>query len=182
VCTCLLGSGAALADGPYYLLGGGVEGYTGALAPTVQPGVSYGAVVGYRLPFVGLELGYSGAASEFDADTVGDERIGGADLVRNGGQLAATIGITSARLQPYLMGGIGIEGYQVRNGALAGFQNDTNGYVPTGLGLRYQLGEVFAADARLTYNFPFGQDFAPVSADKLSDSRYQALLQFGGSY
>ncbi len=182
MCTCLLGSGAALAEGPYYLLGGGVEGYTGALASSVQPGVSYGAVVGYRLPFVGLELGYSGATSELDEGTVGVEQANGADMVRNGGQIAATIGITSTRVQPYLLGGIGIEGYQVSGDELGGFENDTNGYVPTGLGVRYQFGEVFAADARATYNFAFDREFAPVPADELSDSRYQFLLQLGGSY
>lgn len=170
-------------EGPYFLLGAGTEGYTGALASAVEPGISYGVVVGYKpTHYFGVELGYSGAAHELDVRIAGTEPTGGMDVVRNGGQVAASLGFTETRLQPYVMGGLGFERYTVRAVRETGFQSDTNGYVPAGLGLRYKVGPVFTADARLTYNFPIGQDFGPVPTDDPHDSRYQGLLQLGASY
>jgi hypothetical protein len=48
------------------------------------------------------------------------------------------------------------------------------------VGLRYNLGKLLTADARVDYNIPFDQEFAPDNG--IDDGRYQALLQFGGTY
>lgn len=202
VCLAALWGGAALAvedwkqpgrtvyrtpepgadTGLYVLLGGGAEGYTGELAPALNPGLAYGATVGFKPSrILGVELNYNGGLSDIDIFGPGGA-ASGADLVRNGGQAAVTLGLTPTRLQPYVMGGIGIENYNARGIApVAGFVDDTHGYVPAGLGLRYNLGTLLTADARVSYNVPLSQDFAPIDND-LFDGRYQALLQLGGTY
>ena len=167
--------------GLYVLLGGGTEGYTGDLASTINPGFAYGATVGVKpTKILGLELNFNGGLSDIDTPTDGGVSSG-ADIVRNGGQAAITVGLTKTRLQPYVLGGVGIQNYNVRGaGPLLGFQDDTSGYVPAGAGLRYNIGRLLTADARVNYNIPFAQDFAPVNS--ASDGRYQALLQLGGTY
>jgi hypothetical protein len=168
--------------GLYVLLGGGAEGYTGELASDVNPGFAYGATVGFKpTRGLGLELAYSGGLSDIDTFGPGGA-ADGADIIRNGGQAAVTVGILPTKLQPYLMGGIGIENYNVRGVApIARYQDNTGGYVPTGVGLRYNIGSLLTADARVSYNIPFSQEFAPID-DDIGNGRYQALLQLGGSY
>lgn len=169
-------------QGPYFLLGAGVEGYSGSLAPRLEAGPAYGVVVGYKTtPHVGVELSYSGAVNELDTDVGQLEPATGVDVLRNGGQLAVTLGFTHTRLQPFLLGGVGFEHYSVRATGHGQLETDANGYIPAGLGVRYQLGPIFTADARFSYNVPFGQDFAP-SVAGLDFARYQGLLQLGGSY
>ncbi|HYO53340.1 outer membrane beta-barrel protein [Archangium sp.] len=168
--------------GLYVLLGGGTEGYTGELAPNLNPGFAYGATVGFKPSrSLGVELGYNGGLSDIDTFGPGGA-ANGADIVRNGGQAAVTLGITPTKLQPYVLGGIGIEHFNVRGiSPIAGFQDDTSGYVPAGVGLRYNIGPLITADARVSYNIPFEQDFAPVD-NGIGNGRYQALLQLGGTY
>ncbi|QRN98099.1 outer membrane beta-barrel protein [Archangium violaceum] len=168
--------------GLYVLLGGGTDGYTGQLAPELNPGFAYGATVGVKpSKILGLELGYSGGLNDIDLAGPGGA-ADGADIVRNGAQAAVTLGLTPTRLQPYVMGGIGIEHFNVRGaGQVFGFQDDTSGYVPAGVGLRYNIGRLLTADARVNYNIPFEQDFAPVD-NNIGNGRYQALLQLGGTY
>jgi hypothetical protein len=168
--------------GLYVLLGGGTDGYTGALGADVNPGFAYGATVGVKPSrILGLELGYSGGMNDIDIAGPGGA-ADGADIMRNGAQAAVTVGLTTTRLQPYVMGGIGIERFNVRGASpVFGFQDDTSGYVPAGVGLRYNIGRLLTADARVDYNIPFEQDFAPVD-NNIGNGRYQALLQFGGTY
>ncbi|HYO67326.1 MAG TPA: hypothetical protein VEU33_14715 [Archangium sp.] len=168
--------------GLYVLLGGGTEGYTGDLASDVNAGFAYGATVGFKpTRGLGLELAYSSGLSDIDTFGPGGASDG-ADIIRNGGQAAVTVGLIPTKLQPYLLGGIGIENHNVRGIApVAGFSDDTSGYVPAGVGLRYNIGSLITADARVSYNIPFAQDFAPVDND-LGNGRYQALLQLGGTY
>ncbi|MFP2932307.1 hypothetical protein ACLESO_45560 [Pyxidicoccus sp. 3LG] len=171
--------------GVYALIGGGAEGYTGQLAPALNPGLSYGATLGYRpLAFLGLELGYTGGISDVDP---GDGGISdGPDIVRNGGQALIVGNLTDTKLQPYVLTGLGVETYNVRSdltGEVLGYSDDTSGFVPAGVGVRYQLGGLLTADARLNYNFLFGQDFAPTSLDPGGgDGRYAATLSLGGTY
>jgi hypothetical protein len=80
-----------------------------------------------------------------------------------------------------VLGGIGFESYNVRDPSF-GFDDDSNGFVPAGAGLRWQLGRLITADARVTYNFSFDQDFGPIDTDGLDDGRYQGLLMIGGTY
>ena len=63
------------------LVGAGVEGYTGGLAPAINPGPPVGVMAGLRPSSVlGIELGYSGAVNNLDTDVGGS----GPDIVRNG--------------------------------------------------------------------------------------------------
>lgn len=138
-------------------VGGGVEGYTGGLAPMIQPGPSWGVSVGLRPSKVlGLELGYTGAVNNIDAGGVTGN---GADIVRNGGSAVATVGLTAAPVQPYVLGGVGIDRYNVRHDDNGEFRDDTVGNVPLGLGLRTHVSK-FTADLRGTYGVMFNQDFA----------------------
>lgn len=168
--------------GPYALIGGGVEGFTGKLAPNVNPGVTYGAELGFK-PFsgLGLELGYNGGLHDLDVGPGGTRS--GADVVRNAGQAAVIVDVPLGRIQPYALGGIGVNNYNVRTPAFAsnGFRDDTSGYVPTGVGLRFNLSRTITADARATYNIPFSENFAPFDTGAGS-GRYQGMLQLGGQY
>ncbi|QSQ21813.1 hypothetical protein JY651_42810 [Pyxidicoccus parkwayensis] len=174
--------------GLYALIGGGTEGYSGQLAPSVNPGLTYGANVGYRpIGFLGFEVGYSGGISDVDFNRPGGGGISdGPDIVRNGGQALVVGNMTDTRLQPYVASGIGIDNYNVRDdarGRVLGFQDDTSGYVPATLGLRYQVGKLITADARVSYNFLFSQDFAPSTLSPgAGDGRYTGMLSLGGTY
>jgi hypothetical protein len=164
------------------MVGGGIEGYSGALAPEINPGPAYGVTASIKPSKVlGIELGYSGAVNEIDAPF----NLGGADgpdLVRNGGQAAVTFGLGAAPVQPYVLGGIGISDYNFRGSeALSGFSDDTVGNVPVGLGLRTHIGN-FTADLRANYNFLFDQDFAGVDDGLNENGRYSGTLNIGGTF
>ncbi|PTL84203.1 hypothetical protein DAT35_12285 [Vitiosangium sp. GDMCC 1.1324] len=144
-------------------VGGGVEGYTLNLAPRVDPGVTYGVSVGARPPRllgfdVGLELGYSHAHNDLDARRVPQGAGDGLALVRDGAYAAASVGLLSSRVRPYVMGGLGFSVYNIR-GTVQGFGDETVGHVPMGAGVHTSLG-VFSADARLEYDVLFDQRYA----------------------
>jgi len=164
--------------GPYVLLGGGVDGFTGGLSNEVDPGLAWGATAGVTGGRLGFELGYSGSANEIDSRW-GADLGSGADLVRNSGQAAVKLNITKTALHPYVLGGVGIERYSVRNGEALGFQDDTNGYIPAAAGLRWNIGSMLTADARVSYNFMFDDEFAP---GDVGGNRLQGLLTLGGTY
>lgn len=162
-------------------IGGGVEGYTGSLASNVDPGAAAGVTVALRPSSVlGFEVGYTGAVNEIDPRFALPSN--GPDIVRNGGNAALTIGLAATPVQPYVLGGIGLSRYNVRNGGAVGFRDDTVGNVPVGVGLRTQIG-AFTADLRGDYNFLFSQDFAPATVDTNAGSgRYQGTLNLGGTF
>jgi hypothetical protein len=165
-------------------VGGGIEGYTGGLAPEINPGPAYGVQAELRPSKVlGLELGYSGAVNELDSRVAPLGGSDGPDLVRNGGQAALTVGLTAAPVQPYLMGGIGFSDYNFRGAGstLAGFNDDTVGNVPVGAGLRTHIGS-FTADLRANYNFLFDQDFSGIDTDFNENGRYSGTLNIGGTF
>jgi len=173
--------------GLYAQLGGGVEGYTGQLNANTGAGFAYGAAVGYRpMPYLAVELGYQGSINSLDVPGRSVNLDHGVDLVRNGGQALVIGNFTDSRLQPYGVTGIGVDDYNIRHDSVGerfGYRDDTSGYVPAGLGLRYQLGKLVTADARVSYNFLFDQDFAPTAATPdWMDGRYLATLQLGGTY
>lgn len=162
-------------------VGGGVEGYTGALAPEINPGAAFGVTAALKPTSVlGVELGYSGAVNELDS-AVGD--TDGPDLVRNGGHAAVTVGLIPAPIQPYLLGGIGISDYNFRGGGagVAGFSDDTVGNVPLGVGLRTHMGNL-TADLRANYNFLFDQDFVGVDDGFSENGSYAGTLNIGGTF
>lgn len=156
--------------------GAGFEGYTGGLRSELKPGVTWGVTAAVKpTKILGLELGYTGAANEL-RDPAFDVR--GADLVRNGGQLVATVGLGAAPVQPYLLGGVGINWYHAR--ALgAGLTDDTAGAVPLGGGVRAHIGH-FTADARINYDILFSQNMANSVGLASTASSYSALG--GGAY
>ncbi|MFP2913076.1 hypothetical protein ACLESD_50340 [Pyxidicoccus sp. 3LFB2] len=174
VVACALGGTGALAQGEQadmrgltFSAGGGVEGYSGGLAPRLDPGAAYGATVGLKPSrVVGLELGYSGAVNSIDLDGA-EDLAGNPQIVRNGGQAVATLGLTASPVQPYILGGLGLSRFNVRQGGEAlGFSDDTVGSVPVGAGLRFYTGN-FSADLRGNYNLLFDEEFAP---DSIADS------------
>lgn len=161
------------------LVGAGVEGYTGGLAPEINPGPTVGVVAGLRpTKTIGLELGYSGAVNNLDTDVSGS----GPDIVRNGAVANLTLGLTATPVQPYLLGGFGMNWYNVRNGEELGFNDDTNSRVPVGVGLRTHIGD-FTADARVNYNILLSEDFAPGGVDDdLTTGSYQGTINLGGTF
>lgn len=161
------------------LIGGGVEGYTGGLAPEINPGATAGVTAALRPSKVlGLELGYSGAVNNLDANVVGS----GPDIVRNGAVANLTLGLTAAPIQPYVLGGFGMNWYNVRNGQALGFSDDTNSRVPVGVGLRTHIGD-FTADARVNYNFLIADDFAAgVDQGDAATGSYNGTINIGGTF
>jgi Outer membrane protein beta-barrel domain len=173
-------------------LGGGVEGYTSSLASDINPGVAYGATLVLKpTKVLGLEVGYSGAVNNFDRNSVAASvTTSGPDIIRNGGQAVATVGLTAAPLQPYVLAGLGLSHYNVR-GSAPGFQDDNVGNVPVGAGLRLYVGN-FTADARVNYNVLFDQEFAgsvppadvtlPVGETFSKGGSYTGTLNFGATW
>ncbi|WP_395841365.1 outer membrane protein [Cystobacter fuscus] len=159
------------------MVGGGVEGYTGGLAPEVRPGAAVGVTAAIKPSKVfGIELGYSGAANDL-RDNAGS----GPDIIRNGGQAALTFGLAATPVQPYVLGGLGLNRYNVRNSGDTGFRDDTNANIPVGAGLRTHIGD-FTADARINYNFLLNNDFSPgVDADTWT-GRYTGTINLGGTF
>lgn len=173
------------------LLGGGIEGYTGSLAPRIAPGPTYGVGIALRpTDIFGLEFDYSGAVHELRTDrTSGLDVSNGADVVRNGGRALVTLGLTDTIVQPYLLGGVGFDHYDVRGRAdQFGYRNDTSGVIPLGGGVHGQMG-AFTVDLRGEYVLPFDQQFAPgVGSTPVGNVRtskagqYQGTLRIGARF
>jgi hypothetical protein len=163
------------------MLGGGIEGYTNALAPQISPGPAVGVTASFKPTSVlGIEVGYSGAVNNLDTGA-GEGATDGPDLIRNGGHAVATFGLMASDVQPYILGGIGVSRYNVRGGFSRGFDDDTVGQVPVGAGLRTHIGN-FTADARLNYNFLFDQEFAANVPERNIGAPGDSEFSEGGSY
>jgi hypothetical protein len=166
--------------------GGGIEGYTGDLAPQLKAGPGWGVTASVKPSKVfGFELGYSGAVNEIRG-LGGEGAINGADIVRNGGHAALSLGLATA-IQPYVMTGIGLDRYSVR-GEGHGFVDDTLGHIPVGAGLRTHWGNL-AMDLRMHYDTLFDNEFAQNVSDRsvlglnsTSGARYKGMLQVGGTF
>jgi hypothetical protein len=167
-------------------VGGGVEGYTGALNSQIRPGPAWSVNANIRPTRVlGLELGYNGAAN----NVKNGDLANGADIVRNGGQAVATLGLAAAPVQPYVLGGVGLSRYNVRGGDNTRFRDDTTGHVPLGAGLRTHVGP-FTADARFAYNVLFDENFIVTGTQSrdfagintVNGGRYLGTLNLGGTF
>src|SRR5260370_41434701 len=109
------------------LVGGGVEGYTGSLAPQISPGPNWDVTVAIRpLTVLGIEATYTGARNDVRNRSAFPGGSGPA-IVPTGGNGAITLGHPTDT-PPDILGGVGIHHYSVRSGlAAAGFHNDTSG-------------------------------------------------------
>jgi hypothetical protein len=165
------------------MAGAGVEGYLGQFRGEINPGPGWSVAVGGQATGVlGFEVGYSGAANDLDAALAGPGgETTGADIVRNGGHAALTLSAPTPAVQPYVMGGIGIDRYTFRGAEGAqGYSDDTSGAVPLGVGFRTGVGN-FTADLRFNYDVLFNDEFSPLDTDG-GDGRYSGLLHLGGRF
>lgn len=165
----------------------GVEGYTGALAPRIKLGETYGVNIAFRPSKVlGFELAYSGSVNQINtAYYPAAQTNDGADIVRNGGSLIVTLGLTVTEVNPYILAGVAVNQFTVRDGQSVGFKNDTAEAIPVGAGLRAQFGH-FISDLRFAYSLPVGQDFAPgvvgqslLGLNSNNSGRYQVTIGLG---
>ena len=99
-------------------------------------------------------------------------------MVRNGGQVVATVGLGAAPVQPYLLGGIGLNWYHVR-AAGSGLNDDTSGNIPLGAGVRAYIGHL-NLDARVDYNIMFADDL--VNRSTTGGGRYTGTVAIGSTF
>lgn len=169
-------------------LQGGVEGYSGSLASIISPGGTYGASIGIEpWQFLGLELGYSGGVANLRTSSPFAIVSGnGPDLIRNGGYAVVTPGVTAwldgtgmKTIKPYLLGGIGVDGFTAQHNAPgSGFSNQVDGSIPFGAGLELRDHQ-FVMNARFNYDYTFGDQFSPYASNPL---RYQGQLAMGAAF
>lgn len=165
-------------------IGGGVEGQTGELQQRLAPGPLWGLTLEVKpLRVMGLEAGYSGSAFELDnQQAVGDSgAIPGVDVLRNGGHFIATVNAPTTFIQPYVLGGIGVDRMTYRAPDGPQFRDDTMGRVPVGAGIRGEAGAA-VVDVRANYNVLFSQDFAGSDGTRDSGGTYNVALQIGGQF
>lgn len=166
------------------LLGGGFAGFTGGLGDNLQVGPAWGATVALKpTKRLGAEIAYTGATHEFDLKNSSSGGAGsGADVVRNGGHIAGTLGLLPTALQPYVLAGIGVNRYDVRN-PIAGFADSSSGYVPLAGGLRINRG-AFTADARLGVNVQFADELGvnPATNEDINGTYYDGMIRMGARF
>lgn len=165
-------------------IGGGFEGPTGELSGLLTGGPEWLAGVGIQpLPFLGMEANYTGATAEVDQRIFGGDQgaTSGADFVRNGADVTATVNLPTPLLQPYVLAGLGVDYYNYRGVNSAQFDDDTSGRVPLGGGLKANAGPVLA-DLRANYNILMSQNFAESTTSDKIGGTYNINLQVGGQF
>jgi hypothetical protein len=166
------------------VLGGvGVERFASGVNDAVGPGFTWGVtVLGRPNQQLGLELGYNGAVNGVRGMASGAVDAGGVDILRNGAHVAASLG-PAWRIQPYVLGGFGVNRFSVRGtgGDAMGLRSDTAAAIPVAGGVRTNLGPI-AADLRLDYNIGLGEGFAGNLTDSQNLGRYRGVLQVGGQF
>jgi len=172
------------------MAGGGVEGYTGDLAPQINPGPSWRVTAAVKpTKVLGVELGYSGAVNELKGNSVAIVGGRGADIVRNGVDAVATLGLSATPVQPYILGGFGVSRYSVKDElASLGFKSDTSERIPLGGGIRTHVGQL-TADARFNYSVLVNENFATTvnpnsvaGVNSVNAGAYQGTLQVGATF
>jgi opacity protein-like surface antigen len=166
-------------------VGAGVEGYTGTLRPEIEPGFAWSVTAGFKPTRVlGLELGYTGSVNELGNDAFFQdvsEGATGADLVRNGGHVLATVGLMTVPVQPYLLGGVGLSWWNARATGTT-IRDDAAGVIPLGGGIRAHYG-AFTADARLHYNILFNDEFSSTVVNQdANPGSYMGTISIGSSF
>lgn len=172
------------------VVGAGVEGYTGSLAPRVGVGPAWNLLIDFHPTSVlGLELAYVGAINSVKYGNFGLTTQGGADIVRNGGHAAVTFAFGPWLVQPFVLAGVGVNHYSVSSAAQnVGFSSTTAGYIPLGGGIRGQIDRV-VIDLRGTWSLPFGDHLFPGGTGKDTlglntgnYGRWNATLNVGGAF
>jgi opacity protein-like surface antigen len=137
---------------------GGIEGYTGSLAPNISPGVAWGVNIDAQpTKVLGLEFSYVGAENY-----VSDPVAPNAQILRNGGNVALKFSFMQNPIEPYVLGGVGFSYANVRRApADSGYQDDTFGQIPLAAGINVKLARNVSAGARFSYDFLFDRDFTP---------------------
>jgi hypothetical protein len=174
------------------MVGVGAEGYSGALASRIRVGPGWGAAVVFKpTTVVGIEIAYSGSVDRFDPTRLfGTTNTVGASVLRNGGHAALSVGLTAARVQPYLMAGVGINHYTIIGAEDSGYRSVSNATLPLGIGLRVYFVGKFTLDLRGSYALSFGNNFAGgvnalegLSNDAVKDiGRWSATAFFGYTF
>jgi hypothetical protein len=135
---------------------GGVEGYTGSIAPLIEPGPTWGAVHSAQAtPVLGIELLYSGATNDVSSIALPEAKV-----VRNGAGVNLRFALPTA-VEPYVYGGVAVSRANV-SGVTdeTGYGDDTFGTVPVGGGVNFHAG-AFNAGVRGGVDFPFDNDYLP---------------------
>jgi hypothetical protein len=173
------------------MVGGGIEGFSRELGPRIRVGPAWGALIVFKPTSVlGIELGYTGAYNAFDMARLSGVSTPGANVQRHGGQVALSVALSATRVQPYVLGGVGIDRYVVSGTSDAGYASTTSGSVPLGGGVRAYLPGGFTLDLRGTYSFIFGRSFAEgvaaaelLGVDTVSDTGlWRAALYLGYTF
>jgi opacity protein-like surface antigen len=172
------------------VVGAGVEGYTGSLAPRVAVGPAWNLLIDFHPTSVlGLELAYVGALNSVKFDNFGLSTPRGADIIRNGGHAAVTFAFGPWMVQPFVLAGVGVDHYTVNQNARdVGFQSTTAGYLPFGGGIRGQIDHV-VVDLRGTWSLPFSDNLFPggtgqntLGLNTGNYGRWNATLNIGGAF
>ena len=172
------------------LVGGGVEGYTGSLAPRVAVGPAWNVIFGFHPSSTfGVELAYTGALNSVQFDNFGLDPSNAADIIRNGGHAALTFALGPWMVQPFALAGVGVNHSEVSQAARdVGFRSTTAGYIPFGGGFRAQIDRV-TMDLRGSWSLPFSDDLFPGATGKgtlgqpvRSFGRWNATLNVGGTF
>ena len=123
-----------------------------------QTGASWDArlLVGSRLP-IALEGAYIGSVQNIQALGLNTDSL----LLGNGVEGTVRVNLTSARIQPYLFGGVGWTHYQlthtVANTSSISDKDDI-GTLPLGGGVSARVGRAVILDIRGTYRATFADD------------------------
>lgn len=172
------------------MVGGGVEGYTGSLAPRVAVGPAWNLLIDFHPTSVfGIELAYVGALNGVKYGNFGLGAQQGADIIRNGGHAAVTFAFGPWLVRPFILAGVGVNHYSVSDNAKAvGFSSTTAGYIPLGGGIQGRVGAM-TVDLRGTWSLPFSDNLFPGGTGQntlgLSTGNYgrwNATLNIGGSW
>jgi hypothetical protein len=141
-------------------------------------GASYGAALGFDpTGFIGGEIGYSGSANQVAASP-------STTLYRNSGYAAVLPGLPipidpdhSVAIKPYLLAGLGADGYYTTGRVATGYNSHTVGAFPFGAGAELRAGRL-VAEARFTGTY----DFSSFNSFTGNPLHYQGQLSLGAGF
>lgn len=155
---------------------GGMQAYLGTGADAVEAGGAYGLLVGIGTSdFLGLELGYQGAAYA--------TQDGANGILENGGQALIKLNPQFGRWEPYGFVGVGASRLTVR-GDSAQVDDDTLVKVPVGAGFDVRFPResenAFLVGGRAGYGFVFSND--AFAFGQGNSRQLNVTLQVGGRF